>query len=269
MIAILLCTYNGERYIKEQLDSLIVQTNQDFIVYIHDDGSTDRTMTIIDEYCISYPHRFVKISDHIKHRGAGKSFMWLLDNIIADYYMFCDQDDVWLPRKVETTMNHMLNVEQTYPGKPVLIHTDLKLTDENLNITYDSFWRFQNFKVDISKRKEYIGFGNIVTGCTMMINKEAKRIAFPYNGKLLHDYWLALQVAKFGIVDNIKEQTMLYRQHGTNEAGAGSLYKKNHIGYKKFFREIREEQIRVKDVSGANLYKWFMYRVIYFFHRHF
>jgi len=269
MIAILLCTYNGGRYLDEQLKSLMVQTYKNFVVYIHDDGSTDESLQIIGYYMIQYPQRFIMMADSMKHRGAGPSFMWLLQNVKADYYMFCDQDDYWLSNKVEHTLNRMEEVENLNQGKPVLIHTDLKLTDEVLKVTHDSFWKYQNFKVDVSKRREFIGFGNIVTGCTMIINEAAKQVAFPYDGRMLHDYWLALKVAKYGVVDNLKEQTILYRQHGDNEAGAGNVYKRGRIGYKNFLRNLDEERKRVNEVSGAGIIRWFIYRVIYFYHRHF
>lgn len=268
-IAILLAVYNGRFFLIDQLQSLFAQSNKDFIVYVHDDGSTDDTNSILEQYAQSYPSRFVIMNDPVKHRGAGPSFMWLLENVDADYYMFCDQDDYWLQSKVDHTLARMLEVERNNPGKPVLIHTDLKIADANLNIIHNSFWKYHNFKVDVSKNKKFIGFGNIVTGCTMVINRAAKNIAFPYDDKMLHDYWLALKVSKYGVIDNLKEQTILYRQHGGNEAGAGIPYHKNRVGYKSFFQGFTEERVRVKDLSGAGFFRWALYRAIYFCYRHF
>lgn len=268
MNAIILCTYNGERFIKQQLDSLLSQSYQDFVIYVHDDGSTDNTLRIIGEYKTENSGRIVLMDDPVKHRGAGPSFMWALQNIDAQYYMFCDQDDCWMPFKVEHTLNRIKEVEELHPNVPVLIHTDLKLTDGDLNVTHESFWKYQNFKVDVSKRPEFIGFGNIVTGCTMIINQAAKQLADRYDGKILHDYWLALQVAKYGVVDNLKEQTMLYRQHGNNEAGAGHQYNKHRVGYKHFLEGLDDEYNRFHDVSGKGRLAWLYYRLIYFIHRH-
>ena len=103
MIAIILCTYNGEKYIETQLQSLQNQTYKDIEVFIHDDGSTDSTIRIIESFIAKNSLRCIIMHDEIKHRGAGPSCMWALDNINADYYMFCDQDDFWLPNKVEHT----------------------------------------------------------------------------------------------------------------------------------------------------------------------
>ncbi len=268
MIAILLCTYNGSKYLSAQIDSILEQTYQNYVIYVHDDGSTDETLTIISSYMQKYPDRLVYKVDENKHRGAGASFMWLLQNIESDYYMFCDQDDIWLPTKIEHTFNKMKEMEKLYPSLPILIHSDLHITDCDLNITYDSFWKYQNFKVDLSKQKQYIAFGNIVTGCTMMINRMLKEVAFPYPSNLLHDYWLALKAAQYGKIDNIKEKTILYRQHGDNEAGVGSKYSKKRVSFFNFFANLSQELARYKMVSSGNMFGWFIHRVIYFFYRH-
>ena len=269
MIAVILCTYNGEKYIEMQLQSLQNQTYKDIKVYIHDDGSTDSTLQIIESFMASNSLKCVIMNDECKHRGAGPSFMWALEHINADYYMFCDQDDYWLPTKVEHTYNRMMEVEWNNLGKPILIHTDLKLTDGQLNITTESFWKYSNFQVDISKDKQYISFGNIVTGCTMIINNEAKKVSYPYDGKMLHDYWIALKVAKYGIIENIKEQTILYRQHGNNEAGAGNAYERRKVGYSSFLKNLSEEITLYKDVAGKGVFFWLLHRAKYFYYRHF
>ena len=267
MIAILLCTYNGERFLKEQIDSLLKQTNQNFEIYIHDDGSSDATLAIVADYTERHRGKIHYLNDEVKHRGAGASFMWLLNKIDADYYMFCDQDDVWLPDKVEHTYKRIKEVECEHSGVPILIHTDLQVCDENLQMLYPSFWKYQNFKVDISKKKEYIGFGNIVTGCTMIINREVKDVAFPYNNELMHDYWLALCVAKNGYIDNLKEATILYRQHGSNTAGIGGEYRKSRINIKAFLKNVGVERKRVSDVAHLSFMEWCLYRIIYFVNR--
>lgn len=269
MIGIILCTYNGERYLKQQIESILSQTYNDYIIYIHDDGSTDGTLAIINEHCEKYKGRIVLMHDTEKHRGAGPSFMWVLQNIDAQYYMFCDQDDYWLPFKIEHTIERLKEVEKIYPNKAVLIHTDLLLTDADLNVTHSSFWRYQNFKVDVSKKPQFIGFGNIVTGCTIAINNSAKRLANSYKGGMLHDYWLALQVAKYGVVENLKEQTILYRQHSNNEAGAGYQYNKHSIRYKAFINGLNKEYFRFHEVCGKGGISWLYYRIVYFIHRHF
>jgi glycosyltransferase involved in cell wall biosynthesis len=96
-IAILMATYNGEKYLGEQIDSLLAQTNMDWQLYIHDDGSTDNTQAILQEY--AQKHSNIHILEYESQRGAMKNFLSLLQRVEADYYMFCDQDDVWLKQK--------------------------------------------------------------------------------------------------------------------------------------------------------------------------
>lgn len=231
MIAVLLCTYNGEKYLTQQLDSLLNQTFKDFIIYVHDDGSTDHTNIILHQYKKAYTNKFIILEDNKKNRGAKDSFMWLLNKVSADYYMFCDQDDIWLNTKIEDTYYRMLEVENSHKNKPVVIHTDLTLVDKNLNVIFPSFWKYANMNVDISKKFKYLCLGNVVTGCTMMLNNLAKNISLlQTNGHVpLHDYWVALMTAKHGVVENLKKQTILYRQHEYNVVGCGKLAQKKNI----------------------------------------
>lgn len=268
MIAILLCIYNGERYLNEQIDSLLAQTYGDYKIIVHDDGSTDKSVAIVRDYIRLHPDKIEVLEDRQKHRGAGASFMWLMEHVEAEYYMFCDQDDVWYSDKIANTFSRMKAVEAQHPGSPILIHTDLCVCDDSLNIVHQSFWKYKHFKVDISKKKEYIGFGNIVTGCTVIVNQKVKDVSYPYDNSYVHDYWLALCVAKHGYVENLKQQTLLYRQHGNNVAGAGRQYRKSHIDYHSFFRDLKVEIQRVRQVAGFGVFQWLFYRINYFLYRH-
>ena len=114
-VAILLATYNGEKFIEKQLDSLLGQSFQQFKIYIHDDGSNDKTLEIIRSYESQFPGKFVIFEEESKHLGAAFSFMWLLNRVEAPYYMFCDQDDIWFPQKIELTLKKMKEIEYHYP----------------------------------------------------------------------------------------------------------------------------------------------------------
>ena len=132
--AILLATYNGEKFLREQLDSLLQQTYSDWTLYIHDDGSTDSTKEIIKEYEQKYEN--ITMLRYPSQKGAKNNFMSLLERVEANYYLFCDQDDVWRKDKVEKEMARMMVLEKDFPGKPVLVFSDLYVVDINLNITY-------------------------------------------------------------------------------------------------------------------------------------
>lgn len=269
MVGILLCTYNGEQYLSQQLDSILAQSYEDYKIYISDDGSSDGTVSVIYKYIAGYPQKVVFVSSRDKHKGAAQNFMWLLEQINEEYYMFCDQDDIWLPDKISHTMQKMKQIEQRYPNSPVLVHTDLHVCDSELNIIHPSFWEYRHLLVDVSKDFRYLCFGNIVTGCTMMINQQSKRVSLPYrNDTYLHDYWIALMTAKFGHIDNIKEQTVLYRQHGNNVAGIGRKFEWG-IHLKSFFQWWKDERPVIKKLGYSSDWEIFVYRFHYFLMRYF
>lgn len=137
--------------------------------------------------------------------------------------MFCDQDDVWLPQKIEKTLEAMQNAE--IDGKtPVLVHTDLKVADKALNVISPSFFEFQRLiQNDITLPKLLVQ--NYVTGCTVMINRALKeRCGKIPNDCIMHDWWLALVAILFGKIVCVGEPTMLYRQHSDNQVGAKAAY---------------------------------------------
>ena len=131
-IAILMATYNGEQFIREQLDSLFAQTYTDWTLFVRDDGSTDNTISIIECYQKEH-HNIVIIDNEGKNLGPFMNFMDLLQKVDSPLYMFIDQDDVWLPHKIENEIAafRSLNCDETTPG---LVFTNLQLVDENLNI---------------------------------------------------------------------------------------------------------------------------------------
>ncbi|MBE6798651.1 MAG: glycosyltransferase family 2 protein [Ruminococcaceae bacterium] len=219
MITVLLATYNGEKYLSEQLDSLLKQSFNDFKILIRDDASTDLTWDIIAEYCEKYPD---KVSA-IKGEGTGsacRNFFKLVEATDDDYVMFCDQDDVWLPEKIEKTYSKMKELEAGNEGKPLLVHSDLKVVDGCLNVLSESFFEFQAISPERDKLNNLLVQNN-VTGCTVMINREMLKLAKEAPDTcVMHDWWLGLLASAFGRSSYIKEPLMLYRQHGNNQVGA-------------------------------------------------
>lgn len=219
-IAILLSTYNGDKYLSSQIDSIFKQTNQDWIIYIRDDGSTDKTLEIISSFQIRYSN-IVLIEDR-KSKGACQSFLSLLRIVDADYYMFCDQDDVWLPNKVERTLHEMQRAERECDYAPVAVCTDLTLVDSDLKVIEPSMWRFSGLYPLYLKEWKYLQVCNIFTGCTMMINKAARLLCMKDSSKAkMHDSWIGLNVAaNGGCIAPIEEPLILYRQHSSNVLGS-------------------------------------------------
>lgn len=228
-IAILMSTYNGEHYLREQLDSL---EKQDIPVdiFIRDDGSSGKTPAILKEY-ESKSNIYVEYGSNL---GYKKSFMTLLMNTSGyDYYAFCDQDDVWLPCKISSAI-HLLNA---YDDKPALYYSNLRKCNSSLEVykVTDLDKRVMSLQSNILRRS--------IAGCTMVINKTLRQIAagIGINDKLLlqgHDsYLVSLCYAVNGKTICDKNSYILYRQHDDNTSGStnGILkrIKKEYYGLRK------------------------------------
>lgn len=220
MIEILLATYNGEKYLRQQFNSLLKQTYQDFRILVRDDGSTDNTIAIIEEYAKRYPEKIIFIQDNKKGGSAAKNFFHLISYASADYVMFCDQDDYWLPDKVEITYKNMLNLEKKNKKfTPTLVFASYKVVDSDLKPIdiKEKNNQIAKYKLDFS----HLIVQNYVTGCLIMANKALYTKCGIFDDRILmHDWWLALLASSCGIIYHIPDIVMLYRQHGNNEVGA-------------------------------------------------
>ena len=221
MIDILMATYNGEKYIEEQINSILSQTYSSWKLYIRDDGSTDNTVDILKKFKHQYPKKIILVKDQHTGLGAKMNFAELLKYSTSEYCMFSDQDDVWLDNKISLCLNKMKEAEKKY-GKstPILVNTDLKVVNEDGNIINDSFWKYQQLNgecIDINK----LIVENNVTGCTMFMNKSLVKYSLNIpNECVMHDWWIALIASAIGKRVIVNEGTILYRQHGNNEVGA-------------------------------------------------
>ncbi len=251
--AILLATYNGENFIKEQLNSLYSQTCKDWTLYVHDDGSTDNTATVLREFSLGNSN--MTIMDYPKMGNPKDNFMSMLEKVDADYYLFCDQDDRWVSDKIEKEMNHMHLLEEKNPGKPVLVFSDLYVTDKRLNILSNSMWEHGGIRPELLKDFSLGGAFQYVTGCTMLFNKEAKKAALshPYAKATMHDIWITLCVLKEkGIVSGIYEPLVYYRQHESNTLGASHW---EQYGWLKKF-------LRIRYIVSRDIKHWRMLHVL-------
>ena len=241
-IAILMATYNGGKFLREQIDSVINQTNKDWQLYVRDDCSTDDTMSILKEYAASHDNIHI-VDNYGKRFGPRDNFMYLLDAIDADYYMFCDQDDVWFLDKIEKSLALIKENEKRHPGKPVLIGSDCTTCDGDLRVVHESHWKFLGIQPE-----KFLNFNAMcvypcITGASMILNKAArnavKRIpeGCPPN-RPMYDWWVLLNVLKSGVVDILNEPTRYYRQHANNVSG-GADKLDNSIAHKlKSLRKV-------------------------------
>ena len=246
-VDILLASYNGERYIREQLDSLLAQSHKNINIIIHDDGSTDSTVSIIREYEKKYPVK-VKLLDDGKHFGnASDNFMYLTGYGSADYIMFCDQDDYWDKDKVRITLDNMLLLESKGgKDRPYLVFSAYMATDSDLKPLKNGMSFL--YKLDLN----HILVQNCIAGCMCMINRKLKELAGePDEAIIMHDWWLALIASSMGDIYYIDTPLMLYRQHGNNVVGRNNLtslksrVKKFKNPYTKKLMFVYERQARL------------------------
>lgn len=221
MISILLATYHGERFLTEQLDSILAQSVTDWTLFVRDDCSTDGTSAILKEYAERYPDKIrVTVADR-PSGGAKWNFFQLCRTVRDDYVMLCDQDDVWLPDKIECTLHAMKLLEsEAGADVPLLVHTDLTVVDAQLNVLSDSLCAFQSISPERNTLRNVVVQNN-VTGCTAMYNRAlAEEIDEVPEVLVMHDWWIALLAAALGRTGFVARPTMLYRQHGGNSVGA-------------------------------------------------
>jgi len=234
-ISILLATYNGEKYLSEQIDSILKQTYQNFMLYISDDKSCDNTMNILNEYKNKYPDKIVILKND-KASGSSKgNFLHLLEEVTSDLYFFCDQDDVWTDNHLEIFIKKYNNLSENERDKPLLFHSDLKVVDASLNIVANSFLSYA--KLPHNPRKRFYYLGNNVTGCVCMINNALKNLVLKDKSLLMnniqkipmHDHFFSFISVIFGKKYFLKQKTNLYRQHEKNVLGADAYSLKNNV----------------------------------------
>lgn len=220
-IHILLSTYNGEQFLAEQIQSIQQQTVQDWKLLIRDDGSTDRTREIIQEF-VAQDSRIHWINENeSKNLGVIKSFHNLAQFEEADVYFFSDQDDVWLPQKLELSLAEA----RKYPAEmPLMVYMDLTVVNQDLEILSSSMIRSQSGHANTELVQELTE--NTVTGGVAMANHALIQLWNQTEDILMHDWYLALLATAFGKLVYIDQPGELYRQHEHNVLGARTWSKR-------------------------------------------
>lgn len=287
-IDILLATYNGEKYLKQQIDSILSQTYSNFRLIISDDCSTDGTRKILKEY--KEKDNRITVYFQEKNLGYVKNFEFLLKKVENEIYALSDQDDIWLPEKIEKCLANMNN------NNSDLVFCDLIVIDEKEKQISESFWKEKGFIRKIKKDKKYKGLqlNNYITGCTILSKRKFLKYILPLPSNLkyiIHDYWIAIVISLKGKITYEKQPYIKYRQHEGNQVGYKMKSKKLSsideirdmfidvkIEHFKFFNEkkelfdekTRKENIEalnyfemLKNIKNINLRKWYLFYKLY------
>lgn len=273
MICVLLSTYNGVRYLREQMDSILSQEEVDVKILVRDDGSNDETSAILQEYVAANPGRvFYEQGENV---GFAMSFTHLLQmgyERFSDcsYFAFSDQDDVWLPRKLKAATDLLQKESQNIP---VAYCSNLTLVDTDLNYIREA-WK----KEDVRITKPRALVQNFATGCTMVFNKKAVEIYISHLPQVIkvHDFLMYQLCVFLGKVIWDEHSYILYRQHGDNQIGKPGYwgrwkkrleghYKEHTLEYQnRNFLEAFKDVLSVDDVGlisqivfyRSNLFTW-------------
>lgn len=238
-IVVLMSTYNGEKYLKTQIDSILNQRNVDVELWVRDDGSHDKTADILEEY--SKKHELVYFRG--ENRKPARSFMELVKMAPkADFYAFADQDDYWLPDKLSRAVDCLMTLDQT---KPLLYYGFVTLVDKKLNI-------LKNHSINycIFSRIEQAVISSNATGCTMVFNEKLKReiSLFTPNYQIMHDEWIHKVCLSIGgelFYDS--KSFIYYRQHENNAIGANSnIYK---VWKNRIIRVLKSDRKRSRGIQ--------------------
>jgi len=218
MIEVLLATYNGEKYIEEQLDSILNQTFNDFRIIANDDCSDDKTYELLKRYKKKYPKIF-EISQ-VKCGGSIKNFFYLMSKSRADIVMFSDQDDIWINDKINNTYKEYKKIENS--ENPCLVYSDLEVINSRKEEIANSFMKMQRLVGNRNKPAQLV-LRNVVSGSTIMCNRRCIELALKakdLSKVAMHDWWLALIASEFGEIRYLDKKMVKYRQHENNVVGA-------------------------------------------------
>ncbi|MGB1197737.1 MAG: glycosyltransferase family 2 protein [Thalassotalea sp.] len=256
-ICVLLASYNGEQYIAEQLHSLFEQTQLPTAVIISDDNSTDATWAIVEKWQNKHPELISIYKNNTDVTGHVGNFSFLCVKALevdCEYFLFCDQDDVWLPNKIATLVKECKTVEaEKGVSYPILVHSDLMVVDSELGLIANSFFEYQGLPEPTKHALPRFLIQNVVTGCASLINKALLEKATPLpNNVVVHDWWFALIANLTGQLVFVDEPLIMYRQHSANAIGAieatqrtniiSNVVRQLKLGSKHLYSSVKQAQ---------------------------
>tara|TARA_B100000989_G_C19497016_1_gene452497 strand:- start:321 stop:1151 length:831 start_codon:yes stop_codon:yes gene_type:complete len=260
-IQILLATYNGEKFLHEQLDSIVSQEYKSWNLLIHDDGSNDNTIFILNEYKNIYPNKISLLNDQKIFSSASKNFFHLIEHRSreANLYCLCDQDDIWHESKLKLIIERYNSIDDK---APILIHSDLSLIDSSGKLLEKSHNKLINFKKNLITKDTSLYY-NPIPGCAMSINSTlANKISYS-KYMVMHDWWILLSaIYENTTILYIKFPLVKYRQHSKNVLG----YKKINIfiliirlffKIPSYFKNVKKAYAQSKKFYYQSEFKYF------------
>lgn len=236
-VTIVIATYNGGCFLREQLLSIVNSTDFDKLVeeiIVRDDGSNDNTMEILSDFSEFYPLRL--LSTAVKGLGAKKNFSEALGYARSKFIMTCDQDDVWHKDKIAISFDE---IDKLYEKSPIcFLFCDVEVVDKYLNVLSPSFFSSNGMKKgDIDLNSLLVN--NVAPGCSSIFSRELLDTSLPVPDEaIMHDWWLILNAAVYGKVGFVNAPLMKYRQHDNNAVG---YVKRNSFDkLKNIFSEAKE-----------------------------
>jgi glycosyltransferase involved in cell wall biosynthesis len=247
-ISIAMCTYNGEKYLKEQIDSILKQTYENFELIITDDGSQDKTVELINTYVLNDSR--VKLFENELNLGFMKNFEKAISLCTGDYIALSDQDDVWKENKLETL------IVELKKNDSFLVYSDALLVDSNLKSLGSTLIEKLNLNQITDDNNLFFIYQNCVSGNTLMFKKELTQKFLPIPPDIIfHDIWIAFVASTIGPLSYVDESLILYRQHDDNVTNLNSKIIKVKKSYnEKICKKISNNKILITKLSVFNTY---------------
>ena len=247
-IEVVLPTYNGVLYLEAQITSIYNQTLRPERVLLRDDGSSDGTQALFSQLQQRYG-TWLQVLPADGNLGCTANVNRLLQATTAPYVALADQDDLWLPLKLEESLKRLQQMEDKYGSQiPMLVHSDLELVDKEGAILGCTYLKRQRLDPERTA-PEHLALTNVVTGCTALVNRSLLEQAMPIPAEaLMHDWWIALVACVFGHIELLPNPTILYRQHKDNLLGAKGLGLDYWLQRLAQFREVSSASGHFKEV---------------------
>lgn len=228
-VLVVLPVFNGARFLMPQVESVFAQVDVRVHVLCRDDGSTDDSPDVLRSVQRRWPRHVSLVEDRLGNLGASGSFSLLMQRALefrlpdggpVEYVALCDQDDLWHPRKLSTCLFHLRRLERAAPGRPAVVHSDLRVIGAEGGEIAASLARYQGLRVDLPGFAAQL-LSNTLTGCTSLMNRALMETALPVPSEaIMHDWWLSLVASGLGTRLYLEQPLVDYRQHAGNTIGA-------------------------------------------------